>query len=264
MAKWYEEFFDRLYYETYRVFEDEERNEREARFIVEALGLPRGSLILDLACGYARHAVYLAKWGYHVTCLDLSDYLLERARERVERFQVDDMVEVVKGDMRKLDYDSELDGAYNFFTSFGFFSDDENFKVLEGVARALKPGGVFLLDLWNPIQVIYNAYIHNGPRRTWHEAGGYIILEEVSYDLYNARLNAERTFYKDSMKPVATRRFTVRFYMYWEIRDLLDRTGMAIERVYGSYKGEEYSYTSPRMIIVARRTSTKQASKKPI
>jgi len=79
LEQWFKEFFDKYYYETYVETEPEDRNIREGKFIISALNLPKGSSILDLCCGYARHAVYLAKWGYSVVGFDLSDYLLKRA-----------------------------------------------------------------------------------------------------------------------------------------------------------------------------------------
>ncbi len=254
MTEWFETFFDELYYETYSVFEDEERNEREAKFIAEALGLPQGSRILDLACGYARHAVYLARMGYRVTCYDLSGFLLEKAGERIREFGVEDRVELVRGDMRRLNYRSVFDGVYMFFTSFGFFGDEENRLVVERVSEALRPNGVFLVDLLNPVMIVYYAVVYGGLRRTWYEAGDYMVLEETVYDLSNARLNARRIFHdKTTGERVAERSFTIRFYMYWELRDLLAEAGLSVERMYGSYRGDEYELKSPRMIVVARR-----------
>lgn len=259
MGEWYKSFFDELYYKTYRVFEDEERNEGEARFIVEAMQLPEGARVLDLGCGYARHAVYLAKWGYRVVCLDLSDYLLERARERIREFNVEGRVDVVKGDMREVVYDSEFDGAYMFFTTFGFFDDKENSKVLSNISKSLKPGGRLLLDLWNPVRVVYSAYIHRGSRRVWYEAGDYIVLEEARYDLYNARVHTQRILLdKASHARIAERYFSVRFYFYWELEELMEKTGLAIQRLYGSYSLEEYTPTSPRMIIIAEKSPPRQ------
>ena len=40
------------------------------------------------------------------------------------------------------------------FTAFGYFDDTENQKVLDAGARALKPGGKFLIDLLNTLRVI--------------------------------------------------------------------------------------------------------------
>lgn len=60
---WYVDFFDEIYFETCSVYETEERNERKARFIADALDLPPGSRLLDLGCGYAGHAVHLGGIG---------------------------------------------------------------------------------------------------------------------------------------------------------------------------------------------------------
>ncbi len=254
MPEWFEGFFDDLYYETYRVFEDEDRNEREARFIVEALGLRDGARVLDLGCGYARHAVYLAKWGYRVVCFDLSQALLARAVERAERFGVSDRVEFVRGDMRSLDYKESFDGVYLFFTSFGYFDDEDNQAVLGGVSRALRRGGRLLLDLWNPVALMHYAYLFDGERRTWFEAGDYVVLEETTYDVLNARVVAKRVFFRrGSTTPVAERSFSVRFYTYWELRKMLENAGMTVERTMGSYSGSDYRPSSPRLIIVARK-----------
>ena len=255
MSEWFVEFFDRLYYETYSAFEDEERNKREAGFIERALGLTGRGRVLDLACGYARHAVYLGLWGYLVTCYDLSGFLLERARERVELFGVGSRVEVVGGDMRVLGLRSGgFDGVYLFFTSFGYFGDEDNETVLRGVARILRPGGRFLVDLWNPVWVMYSAYLSGGVRRTWFEVGDYVVLEETSYDVFGGRVLARRIFYRrDTGERAGVRSFQVRVYTYREMEKMLGRAGLAVERVYGSYGGEEYKPSSPRMIIVARK-----------
>ena len=49
--EWFRKFFDKYYYETYKVYEPEDRNKRESEFIVKALGLNKGSKILDIGCG---------------------------------------------------------------------------------------------------------------------------------------------------------------------------------------------------------------------
>ncbi len=254
MEKWFKEFFDELYYETYSVFESEERNKREAGFIVESLGLPKGSRVLDLGCGYGRHAVYLGKWGYRVVCYDLSQFLLERARERILRFRVEDRVELVRGDMRSMEYESEFDGVYMFFTTFGYFGDEENLEVLRRVSKALKPGGVFLVDLINPVALLHDVYNNDGRWRTWYEASDYIVLEDSDFDMLRGRLHVKRTFNKkDSTLPIAEKIFTLRIYMYWELSDMLEKAGLEIVKALGSYKGDEYKPSSPRLVIIAQK-----------
>lgn len=92
-------------------------------------------------------------------------------------------MKVVRGDVRSTEYRSEFNGTYMFFTTFGYFSNEENLDVLRRVSRALRPGGVFLVDLINPIALMHNVYNNDGRWRTWYEAGNYIVLEDPTFDL---------------------------------------------------------------------------------
>ncbi len=79
--EWYASWFESPWYmRLYRHRTEEEA--REAVDLVQRLaGVPRGSKVLDLCCGYGRHALALAEHGYEVTGLDNSHYLIDRARE---------------------------------------------------------------------------------------------------------------------------------------------------------------------------------------
>lgn len=254
LPEWFESFFDRFYYETYSVFQGEERNEAEARFIVDALGIKPGMRVLDLACGYARHAVYLARWGLDVVCYDLSPYLLERARERIREFNVEDRVEVVRGDMRSLPYREEFDAAYLFYTSFGFFSDEDNMRVLQGLHDSLRPGGRLLIDQSNTLRLIRDAVEHRGSWRIWYEAGPYIVLEESRLEPLEGRLHVVRDYLdKETGRRQGQAWFTLRAYTPWELINLINRAGMRVEKVLGSRRGEEYQADSPRIIVIARK-----------
>lgn len=250
MKEWYREFFDELYYETYRPREPEERNRKEAEFIARALELPKGAKILDIGCGYARHAVYLARMGYRVVGIDISDYLLEKAKERVKEFGVE--VTLMKKDMRELDYREEFDGAYMFFTTFGYFSHEENQEVLMRVARALKPGGRFLVDITNKYKVIENFVRSGGQHRTWYKAGEYVVLEEMVFDIEKEEIISKRIFVKGD-RVVASRAFTLKVYSYSELKTMLERAGLKPVKVFGDYEGKPFKINSPRLIIVAER-----------
>jgi len=106
----------------------------------------RGGGVLDLCCGPGRHSVEFAKRGFHVTGVDTSDYLLERARERAEEFKV--QIEWVKDDMRHFRRHAAFELACILFTSFGYFEDDdENLQVARTVHESLRPGGVLITDV---------------------------------------------------------------------------------------------------------------------
>jgi 2-polyprenyl-3-methyl-5-hydroxy-6-metoxy-1,4-benzoquinol methylase len=117
-------------------------------FVRNTLEVPSGAAILDLACGYGRVSIPLAREGFLVTGFDYSEYLLNFARKEAEEANLS--VSFVQGDMRNLVFEDEFDAIINLFTSFGYFETIEDDRaVLKGVHHALKRDGFFLLDFAN-------------------------------------------------------------------------------------------------------------------
>src|SRR4029450_10689074 len=120
----------------------------EADRPLRLLALPSGSRVVDVACGYGRHAVNLAQRGLRVVGLDLNSYFLGVAAQRAA--EANAVVRFVRGDMRRLPFQAAFDGAVCLGGSFGqFATEDEDFALLRETAQALKPGGRFLLDIAN-------------------------------------------------------------------------------------------------------------------
>jgi|Deesub1362B_J571_1020462.scaffolds.fasta_scaffold00003_562 SAM-dependent methyltransferase len=245
--EWYTDFFDKLYYETYAPFEEEERNRREAEFIAKALNIKPGELVLDLACGYGRHALILSQMGYRVVGLDLSDTLLEIAMNTAKAKNIpEDVLRFVKGDMRSLPWREEFDGIYCFYTSFGYFSHQENIEVLSEVNKSLKRDRWFLLDIWNRERMIREFR-----ERYWYESGGYLVLEDRKLDLTEMEMRERRIFIKGNKQ--IERQIKIKFYSAREIIEMLKTTGFKEIKLYGDYKFSKYDINSPRMVVVARK-----------
>ena len=115
------------------------------------LSLCKGRLSLDLCCGQGRHGQLLADRGMKVVGLDSSRFLLTEAQKNGSSSQ--SRVHLVEGDTRHIPLKPVCDAVINLFTSFGFFEDSDNKRVITAVAAALKPGGKFLLEHWNPYAV---------------------------------------------------------------------------------------------------------------
>lgn len=157
---WYRTFFERDYYDTFyaplrasggRL--GDQQTEREAAFIAEALELQSGQRVLDLACGHGRHAVALARRGFDVTGLDISQYQIGLAAEAAREAGV--ALSLVCDDMRNVPTEPPFHGIYNFFAAFGYLeSDAEDEMVLQRIAAALLPGGRFLIETNNALRTL--------------------------------------------------------------------------------------------------------------
>src|SRR5207244_8733596 len=86
----------------------------------------------------------------------------------------------VQGDMRRLRFRGAFDAAISMFTSFGFFDrQEEDREVLRGIARALRPRGTFLMQLFNG-----DGLVARMPSQIWRaSANGSVVLEDASFDL---------------------------------------------------------------------------------
>jgi SAM-dependent methyltransferase len=114
---------------------------------VEAISLAhglRGRRLLDVGCGTGKSFMPMIERGYEVTACDLSPAMVERARE----LAAGTGAEVVVADARDLpvlgrfDLATSIDDALNYL-----LSDEELGMAFEGIARNLRPGGVFAFDL---------------------------------------------------------------------------------------------------------------------
>lgn len=120
---------------------------------------PPGRL-LDLGCGAGRTSGDLAKAGYLVTAIDLSQPLIEHARQRYPEvdFQVMNAVEMAFPD-------ETFDAA--FFSNNGIdcvFPLTDRLRCLAEVWRVLKPGGVFIISTHNLIGHFFADAPYHDPK----------------------------------------------------------------------------------------------------
>jgi len=113
----------------------------------EAFGDGNISQILDLGCGTGRHAVELGARGFDVTGVDLSEAMLDRARERA--YSGSGKVEFSQGDIRTYRSGIAFDAVLMNFNVLGYMHDNDDFIAALNTARAnLRPGGLLFADFW--------------------------------------------------------------------------------------------------------------------
>jgi SAM-dependent methyltransferase len=224
----------------------DERSDAEVAGLVQIGKLETEMRILDVPCGFGRHTNRLAALGHHMTGVDLYPGFLDMAKREAEALRL--QVDFQQGDMRHLEFQAEFDRVMMLFTSFGYFEDADNFRVLENVARALTPAGLFILDIPNR-----DTFLRNLPAASVTEKNGDLMIDRGSFDPLTGRWHNRRIVIRHGVRK--DKPFFVRLFNPTELQIWLERAGMEIDRIYGGYDGSPLTTDSRRMIIVAKRST---------
>ncbi len=156
MKQWYEELFED-YAEKYDGEAYTQGTTGECDFIEKEIAGVKTTRILDIGCGTGRHAIELARRGYAVVGIDLSGSQLQRAGEKAAALGV--RVDFRRHDARSLPFSGEFGLAIMLCEgAFALMETDEmNFRILQGVASALKPGGKFIFTTLNGLFPLFHS-----------------------------------------------------------------------------------------------------------
>jgi SAM-dependent methyltransferase len=253
---WFEEIFDEDYLRTLP-FLTPQATQAEALFVAEALGVEPGARLLDVGCGYGRHAMELAARGYQIVALDLSLPLLLRGADEAQRRGLN--INFIHGDMRDLVFESQFDGIYCLFSTFGYFDEETNRKVIEGMARAVKRGGRVVLDVLNRDYLIGEL-----PTRVWWEGDGCVVLEEVDFNYFTSRIHSNRSIVFDDGRQLE-QEISIRSYSLHELGKMLHTAGLRVIEVSGStaMRGRFFGNQSRGLIVVAEKRERAKTATAP-
>jgi len=245
-AEWFTTFFDAAYLAQLREEKPPAQTRREVDFLLRALRPAPGARILDVPCGYGRHASALARRGFRVVGVDLSRAMIAEARRRSAPGP---RLAFVRADMRRIAFCGEFDAVINLYTSFGYFTPAQNQAVLRRMARALRPGGTLLIDHRDP------AYDATLPRRPWYRAGAKrFILEDRRFDRRTRITVSTQLVIATGPRLIRQRHLRFQEFTLAEWRRMLRRAGLRLRRAYSGYDGQPYrAGATGRLIVVAER-----------
>ena len=243
---WWADYFDRRFIELYSPHLSEEVSREEASAIVELLGLGPGTRVLDLGCGWGRHAIELARLGCSVVALDGSPELLAHGRELAARAGVD--VEWVQGDMREARGGGEFDVVLSLFSSLGYsLEDEDDLRVLTAARTALTSEGSLILETMHRDMVAREF----AERDWWEDVHGAPVWVEREFD---AVAGVSREWLRWTRAgEVGEKYHEIRVRTATEWAHLLDAAGLDPLAWYGDWDLAPFSLRSDRLIAVAHR-----------
>jgi SAM-dependent methyltransferase len=223
----------------------------------------RKQRVLELCCGTARAAIPLAQAGHAVTGVDIdADLLAIAKRKRDSVGLADKQLKLVKSDVLTLRLAERFDLAFLIFnTLLNFTTLAEQDRLLENVARHLKPGGRFWIDIFYP-----DLSILGTPHHEHFDSATFYVpsLDRSVHRVSEIRRSDERpqlqhvTFHyawADDRGEMV--RQEIQFDMTWmfprELTLLLERHGFTVEQMYGDYDGNDVTPESSRLIVMAKK-----------
>lgn len=228
--------FSRAYADQYDVLYQEKDYESECTMIEEAFRrysrLPVKS-ILDLGCGTGNHAIPMARKGYKVTGVDRSQQMLDRARSKLLSIQssIPCPPSFQLGDLRNLKLRKRCDAVLMMFAVLGYqVTNADVLAALKSVHRHLRPGGVFIFDVWHGPAVLA---IRPGDRAKIipTEGGQLIRITSGSLDVNQQLVSVHYALFQHRGKQVVSETsetHNMRFFFPLELELLLEAAGLKL------------------------------------
>ncbi len=243
---WFESWFDTPLYEQLYAGRDMAEAEKLAELISQHAPADSYPNVLDAGCGRGRHSINLARLGYDVTGVDLSENAIKKARKLSENLPFAHRLRFRIHDLRK-PVGRQFNLVVNLFTSFGYLQDDGvNLGILANMCESTSPGGMLVIDYLNAPFVEKNLV----PEEQ-REIEGYTV--DITRKIENGMVVKQMRFTGEDQE---SQLYSEKVKLYgrdW-FEDALKRNGMQIEFACGDYEGAaHHPERSPRLVLFARR-----------
>jgi SAM-dependent methyltransferase len=223
--------------------------------ILENQQVPAEGTILDIYCLTGRHVIELAERGYRVVGVDISPVMIEHAKEFARSRKAQDKTEFVMGDPRRIssvlkNSQNRFDAILSMYTYLGSYGEETDEKILKQLHKLVTPQGIVLLELDNRDYIAHHLQktsIYHGDNMEYH---------------VERRINVENSSMENTLSLYAKRGNDLEFktsievkhrtYSLHEIISLLDKTGWAHVKSYGSFNLDPPSMDSPSLIVVGK------------
>ncbi len=211
---------------------DEKVNRLESAYIISLIKLAEWETdkkfkqILDIPCGTGRLHPYLRKEGFEVYGIDVNESFIREAKEKFPEYANYYKV----GDMRELNEKERYDVVLNWFTSFSYFDDETNLKVLENFYNALRKGGILILDtaIYNPCYPFCTGGARELDNNLLHIEFWKVIDEEtreLHFQIYEKK--SER-----ALELKAELKMQLKIYKPKKIKEMLEKVGFEVLHVF--------------------------------
>jgi 2-polyprenyl-3-methyl-5-hydroxy-6-metoxy-1,4-benzoquinol methylase len=237
-------YFDGNYKEIWKTLVPELLTVKEVDFMIPYFGLQPGSRVLDLMCGYGRHAIAFGRKGISVTAIDNLPAYITEIKETVQKENLP--VRTLQQSILDLTTDEEYDLAICMGNSLNFFNAADIRAILSNVSSCLKTGGHLLINSWSLAEIIFKSF----KEKSSDTIGGMEFNNESKILFQPTRMETASTI----ISPGGTTELKQAIdYIYSinEMEAMLQQAGLSLQEVYSIPGKKKFLVGEPRAYLVA-------------
>jgi len=219
--------------------------------------------ILELGCGTGRVAIALAKQGFRVTGLDLSEQMLEVFRQKLEaQPELKNKISIIHGNMACFSFDHKFSLIIAPFRAFQALTDDKDIEMsLNCIKNHLTDNGLFIVNVFNPRTVMDESWCYPETvqwERFDENTGNYVVKTHWGdkIDQENQIIYPHFTFTVTDKNGTTTRiieDFKLKYYYKDQIEDVIKKSGLTIRESFGWYDRTSIDENKREIILVCGR-----------
>ena len=219
--------------------------------------------ILDLFCGIGRISIPLAKEGFNVVGIDISEKFINYAKNYAKKENVDYKLDLICGDARQLDSLlrnsrwQEFDAVLWLYNSMGYTGKKGDLLILNQLNKYVNEESVMILDIMNRDWFMHISTSWGSPINHIIDAGNFLYIYELEFLLEKSIVKMHIDLYKKDNRDLIfqdEKTIYIRLYSIQELSEMLSLTGWEITELYGDVNRSSFSpISSARVIIIAHR-----------
>lgn len=246
MANINDHYFDGHYKDIWKSIIPAELTTKEIDFMIPHFHLGEGSVVLDLMCGYGRHALALGRKGITVEAVDnLGEYVSEiQAAIDSENLPVT----VTRTDVLQFRSSTPADLAICMGNSLNFFNAADTISLLKNTAAQLKPNGHLLINTWSIAEIAFQKM----KDKTWSEINGLKYLVDSKVLFHPTRVEFNHIIISPDGSTESKGGVDYIFSLN-EMEAMLGEAGLVLGQVYSIPGRRQFTVGEPRAYLVAQK-----------
>lgn len=241
-------YFDGYYKDIWRAIIPAEFSVKEAEFIQQYFNLSQGSKVLDIMCGYGRHAIALAQKGINVTAVDNLEEYISEIKEKAEKSHLP--INAIQADVIDFHTDDTFDLALCMGNSLNFFNAEDTSRLLFSIAANLRKEGHLFINTWSLAEIAIKQFAENSATTI----DGIKFLSASKYLFHPTRIETESTMIAAN-GDTETKTAIDYIFSVAEMETMLMQAGFQLKEIYSVPGRKKFNLGDPRAYIIAQKKS---------